>query len=72
MSTISTSSFCVELREESIREKYRFSSLIRKLTLIVVAMKFLLEHVYIKELRPSSSLKPEVCVQECEVQKNGF
>ena len=33
-------------------------------------MKFLLAHVYIKELRPSSSLKPEACVQECEAQKN--
>lgn len=33
-------------------------------------MKFLLAHVYIKELPPSSSLKPEACVQECEAQKN--
>ena len=33
-------------------------------------MKFLLAHGYIMELRPSSSLKPEVCVQECEAQKN--
>lgn len=43
---------------------------IRKLTLIEVVMKFLLAHVYIKELPPSSSLKPEACVQECEAQKN--
>lgn len=33
-------------------------------------MKFLLRHVYIKGLRPSSSSKPEAYVQECEVQTN--
>ena len=33
-------------------------------------MKFLLTHVYIKGLRPSSSLKPEAYDQEYEVQTN--
>lgn len=54
--------FCVELREELIREKYRFLSLICKFILIVVVMKFLLVYVYIKELCFFLSLKFEVCV----------